>query len=78
MLAHNNDIDVIILDGDFIAHGHAGGANITDEEKVAVWSDIKNILNEDMTMLRAKFPNTTLLPTIGNNDVMIHNSVPCN
>ena len=28
-------------------------------------------------MIRSKFPNSAILPTIGNNDVIEHNKVPC-
>lgn len=74
----HSDADVIVLDGDFIAHDHAGGHGMTDDEKAKVWSALKGILNDDMAMLRKQFPGKVLLPTIGNNDVVIHNSVPCN
>lgn len=41
----HSDVDVIVLDGDFIAHGHAGERNSTESEKIAAWTDIKSILN---------------------------------
>lgn len=31
-----------------------------------------------MDAVRTKFPDKILLPTIGNNDVIVHNQVPCN
>lgn len=44
----SSDIEAIILDGDFIAHGHAGNMNMTFEEKSETWADLKNILASDM------------------------------
>jgi len=66
------------MDGDFIAHGHAGDFNMTFDEKSETWTDLKNIISSDMQTLRTTFPDKILLPTIGNNDVIVHNTVPCN
>ena len=32
---------------------------------------------KSMELIRAAFPNTVLLPSIGNNDVVVHNQVDC-
>lgn len=41
------------------------------------WDILQSIMSADLQMLRDNFPNKTLLPTIGNNDVVVHNNVPC-
>lgn len=78
MVNKSSDIDAIVLNGDFIAHNHAGNKNMTLEEKNETWTSLKEIIGTDMQALRNKFPGKVLLPTIGNNDVIVHNSVPCN
>ena len=50
---------------------------MTFDQKNETWTNLKEIITADMTNLRNKFPNKILLPTIGNNDVIVHNSVPC-
>ena len=34
-------------------------------------------MNESMTYIRGEFPDTVILPTIGNNDVIVHSSMSC-
>ena len=41
------------------------------------WAKMKEIISKDMEMIREEFPETSLLPSIGNNDVVVHNQVPC-
>ena len=38
---------------------------------------MKVIMNENMRIIRRDLPGADLLPTIGNNDVFLHNKVPC-
>lgn len=79
MADSHSDTDAIIIDGDFIAHGYTlNNPNATIEEQNNTWVELKKILTQDMDMLRTRFPGKTLLPTIGNNDVIIHNQMPCN
>jgi hypothetical protein len=38
---------------------------------------MKISLQTTFDIIRTKMPNVAILPTIGNNDVVIHNNVPC-
>ncbi len=38
---------------------------------------MKQIISKDMEMIRQECPEAALLPSIGNNDVVVHNQVPC-
>ena len=41
------------------------------------WGQIKATIRKDMDIMRKHYPNTDLLPSIGNNDVIVHNNLPC-
>lgn len=58
--------DVVILNGDFVTH---------DLESDDKWSSEKKIFETDMNMVREI--GVDIFPTIGNNDVIEHNKVPC-
>lgn len=62
------DLNALILNGDFLAHHMT--TDKTADEALAI---IKEIMSEDMAMMRSKFPNVPILPSIGNNDVIDHN-----
>ena len=67
------DLDAVVMNGDFMAH------TLTDNKTIEEgWDILKSIMSSDLQMLRENLPNKTLLPTIGNNDVVVHNNVPCN
>jgi len=67
------ELDAVVLNGDFMAH------TLTDNKTIEEgWDILKSIMSSDLQMLRENLPNKTLLPTIGNNDVVVHNNVPCN
>ena len=52
---------------------------LTDNKTLDEGFDILNtIMAADLKMLRENIPNKPLFPTIGNNDVVVHNNVPCN
>ena len=64
-----------MVNGDFCAHGYALDPwNRTFN--ISTWNEMKEVIREDMKMIRKYYNNTDLLPTIGNNDVVIHNNVP--
>ena len=69
--------DVIIVNGDIVGHDHA--AESTDNQTVVdqKWNATKDIMNTSFGVIRQQFPDKIILPTIGNNDVKIHNQVPC-
>lgn len=68
-----SDLNAVILNGDFMAH------TLTDNKTLDEGFNILNsIMTADLKMLRENIPNKPLLPTIGNNDVVVHNNVPCN
>ena len=68
-------IDAFIINGDFVEHGIALN-NSTGNFK-ETWAKMKEIITNDMNMIRSEFPDASLLPSIGNNDVVVHNQVPC-
>ena len=69
------------MNGDFVGHGIAlePRDGPFDKDKVSpTWNKMKTIFREDYKTIRKYYPNTDFLPTIGNNDVFVHNNVPCN
>ena len=69
----NDKPDVIVLNGDFIAHGvPLNNENATEEEKLAKWEEMKMVLSMVMREIRTKLPGVDILPSIGNNDVIVH------
>ena len=38
---------------------------------------MKETIRRDMEILRKYYRHTVLLPSIGNNDVIVHNNIPC-
>lgn len=70
--------DVIILNGDFIAHGVTlTDRNASQEQKLAKWEEMKVVLSTAMREIRTKLIGVDILPSIGNNDVIVHYQVPC-
>ena len=67
--------DAFLMNGDFIRHGVALHNETGDKD--AAWSTIKQIMKDDLDIVRSKFPGTHILPAIGNNDVIVHDSMPC-
>ncbi|CAI2369527.1 unnamed protein product [Moneuplotes crassus] len=64
------DIDVLLVSGDFIAHGIA--VEITDKvhDQYQILKD--SISEVFLEMINKKFPNAIVLPAIGNNDIKYH------
>ena len=62
------------MNGDFVKHNVAlpDIHNATKEQKLATWDRMKVIIKHTTDAVRSKFPNTPFLPTIGNNDVIVH------
>jgi hypothetical protein len=62
-------LDAILLTGDFVLHDLAE----KDVTKPHLWeSHIRPNLNKAYSLVREKFPNTLLVPCIGNNDIPYH------
>jgi hypothetical protein len=81
VLAHASrnydNIEGILINGDFVQHGVA--LTYTMNEKMnKTWETIKGIMKANMDAVKAQFPNVDVFPVIGNNDVIVHNQVPCN
>ena len=66
--SNEQQIDAILINGDFIKHGVA----LPQDKYNDTWVHVKAIISEDMQILRTQFPDTLILPTIGNNDVIVH------
>ena len=66
------DVDVILVSGDYLAHGFAA----KDEGKSHM-KEIKETLKYVFVdILSAKFPNAIILPALGNNDIKYHYRAP--
>lgn len=67
-------IDAIIIPGDFPRHNMAAW---NEEPGVPPgWPAQLATINTVISMITAVFPDTPILPSIGNNDVMYHNQAP--
>ena len=69
-------IDAILINGDFVKHGVAQNTQESSTIK-QTWVKLKQSIKANMDIVRKNFPKTDLLPTIGNNDVIVHDNVPC-
>ena len=69
--------DAVIMNGDFVGHGRAAKPSDKDSKVEKKWANNLKIMTDMFDVVRSALPNKILLPTIGNNDVMVHNSVPC-
>ena len=68
------DIDVIIISGDLISHGLSVELEDKDHDQYALLKEkIEDLL---VDLIAKKFPNTFILPTIGNNDIKYHYVAP--
>ncbi len=67
-------IDLIVMNGDFVGHDVALKQNVSTKEAIKNWKN-KQLLHfiDIYRLFREQFPYTTILPTIGNNDVIYHN-----
>ena len=78
---NHDGIDAVLLNGDFVKHGVAlkedTGMSGLNPLKRKTWNTIKSIMEQDLKMVREQFPDKPILPVIGNNDVIVHDQVPC-
>eukprot|EP00736_Rhodelphis_marinus_P012257 Rmarinus@m.3052 len=69
------DPQFVLLSGDLSAHGVNDVAGVSDAEaEAAILSTVENVLSS----FREKYPDTVLLPAIGNNDVPTDYTFPAN
>ena len=61
-------LDLIVMSGDYAAHGLAAYPNQKDH-----YQQLKEIHTKLFEFTKAKFPNTPIIPAIGNNDPKWHN-----
>ena len=79
MAERETDLDGIIINGDFVLHDY----NLEDvKAPQADWDktleNYKVNLKKNMAVVRKYHPSTIILPSIGNNDVVVDDNVPCN
>lgn len=60
-------LDAIVVNGDFAMHGLAKQNNIN-----SAWKQLKQIMTSVSISIQEKFPDTPIISTIGNNDVLMH------
>ena len=69
------DPDVILVSGDFAAHDVAAKRGQAEPH----YDILKSIISQDFNQyIGAMFPNSSIIPTIGNNDVKYHYEYPLN
>lgn len=64
-------LDLIIMSGDYAAHGLSAYPNQKDH-----YSKLKEVHTKLFEYTKKKFPNTPIVPAIGNNDPKWHNQFP--
>ncbi len=62
---------MILSLGDFVRHGLA-----SLDKRVNNWEKMWPIISAQMSLIHEKFPETVVLPTLGNNDQIHHYQVP--
>jgi len=60
-----------LINGDFVEHGVAL-PKYEDDQRNKTWQTIKQIVKQNMDIIRTALPGKDILPTIGNNDVIVH------
>jgi len=74
VLEKNSQPDIIYLPGDFVGHGYSqdAGGNFSNQ----TYEVLLNILYNVSAELKIRFPNTLIIPAVGNNDPEFHYQVP--
>lgn len=77
MAKNQPELDAILMNGDFVRHGIAL-PNEHSAKKEETWNLMKKIIEIGMQTVKNNAPEgIDIFPTIGNNDVVVHNQVPC-
>ena len=71
MKASHGDTDLLMLNGDYVAHGNA-----VYDGQIPQFEKIKTILEDVFGSIASNFGNIPIVPTIGNNDPVWHNMFP--
>lgn len=66
--------EFIFLPGDFVSHGFSQTSS--ESYSSTKYIMLKEIIKRTFQEIRTNFPNSYLIPTIGNNDVKFHYQVP--
>lgn len=67
------DVDVILVSGDFIAHGYAVKMDAPKNHYAKLKEAIHNVF---VNLVGTRFPNAVILPALGNNDIKFHYIAP--
>ena len=70
----DEEIDALVMPGDFIAHKIA--IEVGEQDKPELYEILKRIHQEIIAMAVRYLPNTILIPTLGNNDYKYHYVTP--
>jgi hypothetical protein len=66
------NVDAILVQGDMLVHGLSVYSSSTPNN----WQNQKPVVQAMLNAFKVKFPDTPLLVSIGNNDVLVHYSAP--
>jgi len=66
-----DDLDALIMSGDFVMHGLASYTPTTSN-----WDKMKETIKSVANNLKTTFPNSIILPCFGNNDVIEYYKAP--
>jgi len=75
LLEQEGSLDLVVVNGDHVGHGIAlkdGGVEYSDHEVPLQMQTLQTVADT----LSKYFPNTLVLPVIGNNDAYHHNEAP--
>jgi hypothetical protein len=64
-----NHTDIIIMSGDFVAHG----ISMYPNQPTNTYELLKTTMTTAFNVFSSRFPNSIILPCIGNNDAEYHN-----
>ena len=67
----DKDVDIVIMAGDFVAHGIAAHYGEPTHGEV-----LREALEESLDIVKSRLPNAILVPSVGNNDVLYHYQPP--
>jgi hypothetical protein len=68
---HGKKYDAIMIGGDFVVHGLS-----SDDKDKNNWPQMKEVIADSMKLIQRYFPDTPILPNIGNNDLLHHYQAP--
>lgn len=63
----NNEVDVVVMSGDFVVHGLA-----SHDPTKTNWDTMKETIKAATDRVKDKLPKAYIIPCVGNNDVENH------